>query len=161
MTLLEGIKRIWKGQNPPIDIWHYLVGNYRYKLFYKNCKKGVVCFKPTKHTLMRQHIWEQICYRLQVMDKECFNKGQCKICQCETTQLQMSSKRCEGICYPTMMNKKEWERFKIAGTYFDIDGTWLRVKTLSQNNPTGVNTSKDIFYKETINGYVPINKENI
>lgn len=151
MTILEGIKKIIKGQHKPIDIWHYLIGNYRYKLFYSKSTKGVI-----KHWLMREHIWEQINYRVSVMDKECLNKGQCKICQCATIQLQMSSKRCEGICYPTMMNKKDWERFKVNGLYTELDGMWMNVKTLSHNKP---DTVKNIFYKETINGYVPQNRD--
>ena len=152
MTLKEGIKRIWTGQNPPIDIWHYLVGNYRYKLYYSKYIKTPLVAPP----LMRQHIWEQINYRISVMDRECYMNGQCKICQCATTQLQMSSKRCEGVCYPTMMVKKQWERFKTGGTFTDINGVWVK-----REDALGKNLLADrhIFYKETINGYVPINKE--
>lgn len=159
MTLLEGIKKIIKGQNKPIDIWHYLVGNYRYKLYYSRDKRGVVRAYGSKHPLMRQHVWEIIKHRIKHMDKECFNKGQCKICQCATTQLQMASKRCEGICYPTMMNRKEWERFKSGSIFWDIDGVWIKRKELSKENPSGKGTDKHIFYKETINGYVPQNRD--
>lgn len=150
MTLLKRIKRIIKGQNKLIDIWHYFVGNYRYKLYYK--EYNYLTHTVGRHDLMRQHIWEQIKYRIEVMDKECYNNGQCKICECETTQLQMANKRCDGICYPTMMNKENWERYKAGGTFTDIGGVWIKRKdALRANLPSPYH----IFYKETINGYVP------
>jgi hypothetical protein len=56
---------------------------------------------------------EQFKYRLNIMDQNCLKQGYCKICGCETPQLQMSDEACEGQCYPFMMNKEDWEKFKI------------------------------------------------
>jgi hypothetical protein len=46
------------------------------------------------------------------MDKECYENGSCKMCGCNTTALQMADKACPKPCYPKMMGKKEWEKFK-------------------------------------------------
>lgn len=46
------------------------------------------------------------------MDKECYNSGQCKICGCKTTALQLANKPCDKPCYPSMMSKKNWNKIK-------------------------------------------------
>jgi len=84
------------------NILAYLQGNARYALYYN----------PHLTVLLRRHILEQIDYRITAMDSECYNNGSCKLCGCQTTQLQMSNKECRGKCYPKMMNKKEWNKFK-------------------------------------------------
>lgn len=84
------------------DIFAYLIGYYRYHLYYsKNFK-----------WLIRKHIYEQIVWRISVMDIECFENGTCKKCGCDTTALQMANKACGKPCYPKMMNKKVWLSFK-------------------------------------------------
>lgn len=100
-----------KGQISLIDIWHYILGNYRYRLYYSKDKNGVIRADKSKHPLMRRHIWEQITYRIKWMDEICFNMGQCKICGCQTTHLQMANKSCDKPCYPAMMNKKMWNLY--------------------------------------------------
>ena len=77
----------------------YTQGNLRYHLYYSK----------TLGFLMRDHIREQIDYRINSMDKKCYNNGSCKMCGCQTPHLQMSSKKCEGDCYPRMKNKKCWK----------------------------------------------------
>jgi hypothetical protein len=62
------------------------------------------------------------------MDQECFFAGQCKMCGCQTTALQMASKACDKPCYPTMMDKKEWHRFITIRTGIS-DGYWWKVGT--------------------------------
>lgn len=62
---------------------------------------------------MRKHIREQIDWRIEVMDKECYNAGSCKMCGCETTALQMANKACDKPCYPKMMTQWEWDWYKI------------------------------------------------
>lgn len=83
------------------DIFAYLQGYYRYHLYYSNFK-----------WLIRNHILEQIQWRISVMDIECFKRGSCKLCGCDTTALQMANKQCGKPCYPKMMNKKDWLLFK-------------------------------------------------
>lgn len=80
----------------------YFIGNYRYFLWNRN----YLMF------LMRTHIEEQIIFRVLHMDQECFDRGACKLCGCRTIQLQMANKVCPGDCYPAMMNKKQWKKFK-------------------------------------------------
>jgi hypothetical protein len=64
-----------------------------------------------RHPLMRQHIWEQIKWRIKIMDKQCYRQGSCKLCGCETTALQMANKSCDKPCYPPMMSRKLWRKF--------------------------------------------------
>lgn len=81
------------------DIYHYLLGNYRYKLYYS----------PTLVHLMRGHIYEQITYRIEVqMNRTCYDNGECIHCGCETTKLQMSNRACDGGCYTQLMNREDW-----------------------------------------------------
>ena len=75
----------------------YFQGNFRYKLYYSRFK-----------WLIPVHIRQQIRMRIQVMDRECYNNGSCKICGCKTTALQMANKSCAGNCYPAMMSESEW-----------------------------------------------------
>ena len=91
------------------NIFHYVIGNLRYKIYYSN-----------NRNLIRQHILEQIEFRIKVMNQECYNKGYCIKCGCHTTALQMCSKSCEGNCYPKMMGKKLWNRFFMTG--YPVEG---------------------------------------
>lgn len=84
------------------EVKAYLLGKFRYFLF----------DKKDLNFLIRRHIYEQILWRISVMDKECYDNGACKICGCQTTALQMANKACPKPCYPEMMNKKEWKKFK-------------------------------------------------
>lgn len=91
------IKKIWKNRK---NIIPFFQGWYRYKIYYSS---GPLRF------LMRSHIRSQIDVRIESMDRECYNSGACKECGCATTALQMANKSCEGFCYPSMMNKSQWE----------------------------------------------------
>lgn len=104
-----------KGKKPLVDVIHYLVGHYRYKLYYNKYLQ----------VLIRLHIFEQIKNRIKWMNETCYNQGSCIKCGCETTQLQMCNKSCEGLCYPSMMNRKQWKVFKGGGSYVDKNGLWL------------------------------------
>lgn len=84
------------------DIFAYFQGYYRYNLYYSKHFKW----------LIRKYIFEQIVWRISVMDIECYETGSCKLCGCDTTALQMADKQCDKPCYPSMMNKKEWLKFK-------------------------------------------------
>ena len=98
MNEFKRLQVFWK-EGKMSDVAHYLIGNYRYKLYY-SVRWG---------WLMRTHIRQQIEYRIQVMDRECYMAGECKMCGCATTALQMASKQCDKPCYPEMMNKGEWD----------------------------------------------------
>lgn len=83
------------------NIISYIQGNIRYKLYYSKWS-----------WLIPSHIREQIDFRIHKMDKECYNQGACKMCGCKTTALQMANKQCDKPCYPEMMNKKQWKKYK-------------------------------------------------
>lgn len=91
------------------NIIAYFQGMLRYKWYYGKFK-----------FLIRTHIREQIDFRIKVMDKECLNQGSCKLCGCMVTGLQMANKMCDKPCYPVMLSKKEWKKFKYTGEYKDL-----------------------------------------
>ena len=83
------------------NILNYIQGNIRYQLYYSKFA-----------FLIPIHIREQIDARINSMDKQCYLEGQCKMCGCSTTALQMCDKACDKPCYPSMMSKKQWNFFK-------------------------------------------------
>lgn len=88
----------------PENIVAYIQGNVRYKLYYSKW-----------NFLIRTHIREQIAVRIRSMDFQCFEEGQCKMCGCTTTALQMANKPCDKPCYPRMLSKTEWWLLKKKG----------------------------------------------
>lgn len=115
-----------------VNIYSYFIGNYRYKLYYSKYK-----------FLIRKHILEQIEYRINSMDQECYNNGQCKICGCKTTALQMANKACDKPCYPLMVSKKFWKIIteskvnkylvNIRGNYWLVNKKNKKFKLLGKN----------------------------
>ena len=98
------------------DIWYYTQGNIRYKLYYSRFR-----------FLIPKYIIEQIESRIDSMDNECYMKGFCKMCGCQTTHLQMCNKPCDKPCYPKMLSKIKWDRLKKGYiSYCDkTDRNWL------------------------------------
>ena len=88
------------------NIKAYFTGNWRYRLYYSKLR-----------FLIPLHIREQYEMRLQLMDKECYNNGECKICSCATTNLQFANRECDKPCYPPMMSKSDWSLFMISLRY--------------------------------------------
>ena len=102
---------IMKKAKPTLkNIIAYIQGNLRYKLFYSNFA-----------FLIRPHIREQIEVRINSMDPICYSNGECKMCGCQTTALQMANKACDKPCYPSMLSKKKWNWFKKV-KYATVDG---------------------------------------
>jgi hypothetical protein len=101
--MIKYLIEIVEGQRPLSDVYEYFLAQYRYKLYYSN--------NMLLANLMRTHVRGQIDFRISIMNQECFNLGQCIMCGCETTALQMTNKSCEGLCYPKMMTSKDWRIF--------------------------------------------------
>lgn len=101
MSMKAKVLLILKGKKPLSDVWFYVQGNIRYKLYYSKYK-----------WLLRKHIREQIEFRIQRMKPECYENGSCVVCGCETTMLQMADKSCDGKCYPAMFKAGTWKHFK-------------------------------------------------
>jgi hypothetical protein len=96
-------KKIKVTAKPTIrNMFAFIQGNIRYHIYYK--------YKWLKW-IVPDYIWDQIRFRLLVMDQECYDLGQCKKCGCETTKLQFANKSCDGKCYPPIMSKKQWNEF--------------------------------------------------
>mgnify|MGYP003675236959 CR=1 FL=1 len=102
MSLKNHFTNFLKGNISLKDVWYYIQGNFRYKLFYS--KKF--------NTLIRKHIKEQIDIRIKNMNQDCYDKGECIKCG----------------CYPKMMNKKTWRDFKRGMWLTSGDYKWLFVE---------------------------------
>lgn len=96
------------------NIKAYLQGTIRYKLYYSRFK-----------FLIPKHIREQIDVRINSMDPQCYNEGQCKLCGCTTTALQMANKACDKPCYPKMIKRNVWRFIKNYKELFDGEYYWL------------------------------------
>ena len=68
------------------------------------------------------HIYEQIIWRrTQVMEKspDCWKEGHCQVCGCEILGKTMEDRSCAApevgreACYPEMMDKSTWEKYKL------------------------------------------------
>jgi len=62
---------------------------------------------------LEEHIQEQIIWREERALPECIEKGQCISCGCDMPDMLYSDKSCERKCYPEMMDKETWEKFKL------------------------------------------------
>ena len=80
------------------NIFAYSQGHIRYWLYYSSLR-----------FIIPLYIREQIEYRINSMRRTCYQQGQCELCGCKTTHLQMANKTCEGNCYPIMLNRKDWK----------------------------------------------------
>lgn len=101
MRMKKAITLVLTGKVPLISVWYFVQGNLRYKLYYSKYK-----------WLLRKHIREQIDFRIKAMRPTCYENGQCDVCGCQTTMLQMANKGCEGHCYPAMFSAGTWEYIK-------------------------------------------------
>lgn len=84
-------------------------------------------YSKYKHCI-KKHILEQINYRVNSMDKKCYDNGQCNKCGCETIALQMANKACDKPCYPEMIKKSKWEEVKKKKKVIYVDkksGFWI------------------------------------
>ena len=91
------------------DIIAYFQGKLRYKLYYSKFA-----------FLIRPHIKEQIDARINSMDKSCYDNGECVLCGCQTTALQMADKACDKPCYPSMLSKQDWKMVKKGIPFYDF-----------------------------------------
>lgn len=99
------------------NIISYIQGNVRYKLYYSKFKG-----------LIPGHILEQIDVRIKSMNEQCYTSGSCIMCGCRTTHLQMANKPCEGACYPTMLNRREWKYIKSRNVMVIKNELWYLKK---------------------------------
>jgi hypothetical protein len=82
------------------NAWYYISGNVRSYLYYNN-----LFFLLSENTIF------QFLFRLQVMDKKCYDTGQC-YCSCSVPEMQFSNKRCEKDCYPPFMSHNNFVKFQ-------------------------------------------------
>lgn len=112
----------------------YLQGYTRYFLFYSRF-----------YLLIPKHIREQIEYRINSMDIQCYEEGQCKLCGCDTTALQMTDKRCDKPCYPILVDKSTWKHLLEGGGY---------IENFKGGKVWFLNTDKQVFINNKTEDYV-------
>lgn len=115
MSLKNNLLGLFKGKYSFLDVWYYIQGSIRYKLYYSKLS-----------FLIRDHIKEQIDFRISVMKKECYDNGECIMCGCATTALQMCNKVCDGMCYPPMLTCFSWLYFK-CGEVIEVNGLYWKL----------------------------------
>lgn len=67
------------------------------------------------------HIQEQILWRRAISDKECNELGECTACHCKMPDKLYADKACEGSCYPEIMDKVIWGKFKQLASRREIN----------------------------------------
>ena len=69
-----------------------------------------------------KHIREQVAWRMS-KSKPCLENGACLTCGCTTNMaFYLTREGCDNLenpCYPDMMNKKEWNQFKLNNYEFN------------------------------------------
>jgi hypothetical protein len=76
--------------------------------------------------LLPKHILSQIEFRLEVADKECMENGECRMCGCKTPYLFYTNRSCDKPCYPTIVSKEKWWKFKAGGILTDsFENKWV------------------------------------
>lgn len=98
------------------NIWSFFQGNFRYQIYYSKFA-----------FLLPKYIKEQIDARINSMDPICYAQGECKLCGCQTTALQMANKACEKPCYPSMMSRRNWRLMK-KGLVHPSEKIWWELK---------------------------------
>lgn len=136
-----------KAKATPENIFYFAQGNLRYRLYY-----SIFRF------IMRPHIREQIAYRIKWMNSECYSEGSCQVCGCATTALQMANKICDGYCYPPMMSRSDWKKYKLGSGHYVKNGYWVQEKYIPIKDQTRV-TDKPIFYLKINEEYVRDNNQ--
>jgi hypothetical protein len=147
MIPMNKLTQILTGKRSISDVWHYILGNYRYKLYYST--------KENIRRLMRTHIREQIDFRIKMMDSQCYYDGSCKLCGCETTALQMANKSCDKPCYPKMISKTKWIHFNQRGRslLYEHERIWM--------SSIDIETGKKSFELYELNGKKYVLKETV
>ena len=109
MTIKEIIEHL---KVSPEDAWYYIQGSTRF-----------IAYKKFKWVL-RKHIIEQVEWRRDVAANPCYLNGTCLCCGCDTPAVFFSAKSCsveklsychtngEKNCYPRLMSRKQWKKFK-------------------------------------------------
>lgn len=67
----------------------------------------------SKISLTPKHIQEQVAYRSLLCQNTCVINGKCEFCNCDLPGKFFVKESCNnGIKFPDLMNKVEWEKFK-------------------------------------------------
>lgn len=90
--------------HPLSDIRHFIIGEWRYFLFYAISPRLV---SPRVRTVYKMRFWA-----VRESSNECIEDGACKVCGCTTPDLFFSDKACKGGCYPPMPSVRTWKYTK-------------------------------------------------
>ncbi|SOD81007.1 hypothetical protein [Spirosoma fluviale] len=111
MTVRQAIAHLYA---QPEDAFYYWQGIFRYWIYRRSALRW----------LLRWHIRRQYEFR-KVAAQDCYYAGECRCCGCRTPELFMADKACgagrkqyprcvgQSPCYPNMMNRTQWYRYKL------------------------------------------------
>ena len=60
--------------------------------------------------MYEQIIWRRI--QVSILSEECMASGHCVECGCEILGKTMEDRKCESGCYPEMMSREVWNKYK-------------------------------------------------
>lgn len=64
--------------------------------------------------LLSAHEKEQVAYRAEICKNDCMRDGYCKNCGCSVPGKLYVKESCnQGSRFPDLMNKEDWEQFKL------------------------------------------------
>jgi len=68
---------------------------------------------------LEDHLKEQVEYRMMICKETCLPEGNCRVCNCAVPGKMFASISCnEGVLFPPLKSKEEWEKFKIGENYY-------------------------------------------
>lgn len=99
--------------------WNLLLGRTKAKVTPRNILAVIQAYYRKGRQLagfdLPKHIYEQIIWRrtqVIALSPQCWTEGACTVCGCEILGKTMEDRGCEGPCYPEMMDKDTWKKFK-------------------------------------------------
>lgn len=109
-------------------------------------------FKSKYKVIIPKFIREQYEFRINYIDRICYYKKECRFDnKSKIPNSQLLCGTCKGNCYPKLVNKKEWEKFK-KGYYFlftDIDkDTYYEYYLRGRANKVDLHINK--YYKNKL-----------
>ena len=82
----------------------------------KNIKsfiEGNIRYFEKERGNLEPHIEEQLIWRMSKCQEDCVILGKCIKCGCPTEKKLLATESCNPNRHVKMMNKKDWEKFKI------------------------------------------------
>lgn len=105
----------------PFNVWYFIQGNIRYRLYYS----FPFLFSPRFKSMIEE--------RYKLANPECMATGECIACGCDMPNLLFANKQCKAKCYPSFREQRNMRKIKDFGIPFIMtDKGNVFFKTFSQ-----------------------------